>query len=432
MVAVKKNRKQRRMEQKLKRKEAKRQRKESALHIQTLFQKAITMHQNESPEEIAKFYQKKLEDPETPLEELELYGMSAVEFESFDTGIALLKKAHKLSPGSLEVLFYLGSTYYHLRLYDQALEYLKKAFILGRNHIPTISLLALVQLEREDFASTIEYCHHGLEFFPNGPELLTTLGEAFLRSKQYERAMLALKKSYLLDPINTRTLSLLYISLTQAKDSLNINEIYPFKKLIQAYSPTEFPATKQANPESQFFDSLSELIRNHPSLENNPVGLSTRNGSQTLGDLLQSSDHPFFQFVERHIHLAVENYIKNVDLPEKHPTLLKTPREYRIASWAVVLKEGGHQAPHVHLDGWLSGVYYLRLPDEFDHLPDHQGELCFGEWSDKFECFDYGEASYHPPKIGNIIMFPSFLWHKTIPFHSHGERICISFDIIPT
>ena len=33
------------------------------------------------------------------------------------------------------------------------------------------------------------------------------------------------------------------------------------------------------------------------------------------------------------------------------------------------------------------------------------------------------------PKIGDLILFPSSLYHKTIPFNSNEERICIAFDI---
>ena len=32
------------------------------------------------------------------------------------------------------------------------------------------------------------------------------------------------------------------------------------------------------------------------------------------------------------------------------------------------------------------------------------------------------------PKTGDLIMFPSSLYHKTIPFDTKGERVCIAFD----
>ena len=35
------------------------------------------------------------------------------------------------------------------------------------------------------------------------------------------------------------------------------------------------------------------------------------------------------------------------------------------------------------------------------------------------------------PKEGKIILFPSTLYHKTIPFSSDDKRISLAFDVIP-
>ena len=35
------------------------------------------------------------------------------------------------------------------------------------------------------------------------------------------------------------------------------------------------------------------------------------------------------------------------------------------------------------------------------------------------------------PKEGDVIFFPSSVFHRTIPFKSNEERICIAFDVKP-
>jgi hypothetical protein len=35
------------------------------------------------------------------------------------------------------------------------------------------------------------------------------------------------------------------------------------------------------------------------------------------------------------------------------------------------------------------------------------------------------------PKVGDIVLFPSSLFHRTIPFESNEQRICIAFDLKP-
>ena len=37
----------------------------------------------------------------------------------------------------------------------------------------------------------------------------------------------------------------------------------------------------------------------------------------------------------------------------------------------------------------------------------------------------------HSPKNFDLTLFPSSLFHETIPFNSQDERHCIAFDLIP-
>ena len=32
---------------------------------------------------------------------------------------------------------------------------------------------------------------------------------------------------------------------------------------------------------------------------------------------------------------------------------------------------------------------------------------------------------------GDMVLFPSYLYHRTLPFESDAERICVAFDVIP-
>ena len=37
----------------------------------------------------------------------------------------------------------------------------------------------------------------------------------------------------------------------------------------------------------------------------------------------------------------------------------------------------------------------------------------------------------YQPKLGDIVLFPSSLHHRTIPFSTNTDRISIAFDLIP-
>jgi hypothetical protein len=34
-------------------------------------------------------------------------------------------------------------------------------------------------------------------------------------------------------------------------------------------------------------------------------------------------------------------------------------------------------------------------------------------------------------KVGDLVLFPSWLVYRTLPFHSDQERVCIAFNIKP-
>ena len=33
---------------------------------------------------------------------------------------------------------------------------------------------------------------------------------------------------------------------------------------------------------------------------------------------------------------------------------------------------------------------------------------------------------------GRLVLFPSWFWHRTLPFAQAGERISVAFDVMPT
>ncbi|NCW50279.1 MAG: hypothetical protein EBV89_03205, partial [Betaproteobacteria bacterium] len=35
------------------------------------------------------------------------------------------------------------------------------------------------------------------------------------------------------------------------------------------------------------------------------------------------------------------------------------------------------------------------------------------------------------PRVGRLVLFPSYFWHGTYPFQANTNRIAISADIVP-
>ena len=105
------------------------------------------------------------------------------------------------------------------------------------------------------------------------------------------------------------------------------------------------------------------------------------------------------------------------------------PASFALQGWTVRLIDGGAQAEHIHPDGWLSGVCYVQVPDFTDR---DEGSIEFGLWGYDYPVrdADYPRRRFYP-EMGKIVLFPSSLFHRTIPFASGQERICVAFDLIP-
>ena len=129
------------------------------------------------------------------------------------------------------------------------------------------------------------------------------------------------------------------------------------------------------------------------------------------------------------IERAVERYVERGPPASAHPFLASVPESVVVTAWAVVLERGGFQIPHVHPAGWLSGVYYVRVPAPPPGRP-HEGWIEFGQPDPALG----GEADpptrLLDPEVGSMVLFPSYVYHRTLPFDTPGPRISIAFDVM--
>ena len=91
-----------------------------------------------------------------------------------------------------------------------------------------------------------------------------------------------------------------------------------------------------------------------------------------------------------------------------------------------------HQSPHIHPAGWLSGVYYASVPKSIaDGDPAHSGWLELGTPPSDLPPPERPLIRRFRPEPGLLVLFPSYLYHRTIPFEDDSPRISIAFDIEP-
>ncbi len=173
-------------------------------------------------------------------------------------------------------------------------------------------------------------------------------------------------------------------------------------------------------------EMVQDLLEMKNNLESTPQDLLTR-GEQTSGNIFlsnNSSVQKIKNIIEqritlyRHEHRRVDDgFLKN------------WPTEALLHGWIIDLKSGGSLGSHMHKQGWLSGSLYLNLQKERN---SSQGNIVFDLHGAEYP----KENQKYPSKElqidkGDMVLFPSSIFHHTIPLTSNENRITLAFDLKP-
>jgi Bardet-Biedl syndrome 4 protein len=113
--------------------------------------------------------------------------------------------AARLSPRDWEIFHNQGVCYIHLKDYSQARECLRKAIQLNRAVVSFIHLGRVYLLQGETGMAQDLY-RHAVEFNPENPDLMTTLGLLYLETSQPQKAMNLLGNALTYDPTHFKAI----------------------------------------------------------------------------------------------------------------------------------------------------------------------------------------------------------------------------------
>lgn len=156
---------------------------------------------------------------------------------------------------------------------------------------------------------------------------------------------------------------------------------------------------------------------------------SLRHGTETTEDLARHGD-PAIQALFRAFDAPIRDYMAFIGHGDD-ALRRRNHGTYRFnGSWSVRLRNAGFHANHVHPRGWISSACYIDLPENMADNGKADGCLAFGE---------PGILTAPPlhaqhvvrPEPGLLVLFPSYVWHGTLPFHSEQARLTVAFDAVP-
>jgi tetratricopeptide (TPR) repeat protein len=358
------------------------------------------------------------------------------------------EKAIEINPNYADAHNNLGVIYQDLGENQKAKEYFKKAISINPNHANANNNLGVIFKKLGELQKAIGCYEKAIAINPNFQVALFNRGKVLFEQGEFELSLIdfdncnnsdsrfwALLSLYALghiDEIYKR------IEENSQLDEKNIS-VAAFSSFIaykekksthQNFCPNPIDFIHHSNLSSHLQDLnsfITEVIKelhNVPTIWE-PFGKTTIRGFQSTSNLFTKLQKEI-QNLKSIIITEIESYYLKF-INENCSFIKKWPSKYDLAFWHVILKKQGHQNPHIHPAGWLSGVIYLKVVPS---IKKNEGAIEFSLNGKNF--YDAKSPKLvHLPKTGDIVLFPSSLHHKTIPFSTDTDRISIAFDLVP-
>ena len=409
---------------------------------------AVLAEQNK-PQEALENYNKSIKINPNYSQAYNNLGVCLYKLGKIDEAIQGYRKAIEIQPKHAGAYNNLGAVFKELGKHKKSITCFQKAIEIQPKHADAYNNLGNVLQDLGELQKAINCYEKTIQINPNYVNAHYNLGTVFKQLGEHKKAISCfqktnsivskeelLKYSYLLEGLEDYSKKLekfieeetcsrkIAAMAAYVSKKENIINIYPFCK-----DPLNFVSIKNLKNELTSTDDFSEnLLERMEKIHSvwEPKPTTTKGGYQTLGNLFDGTDIEITKLkkiIEKQIIVYRKIYKHSEDYFIK-----KWPHKCKFSAWYVKLLKQGHQKSHMHARGWLSGVFYVRIPKL---LNKYEGSIKF-----VLSGYDFPEDKNlpnltHSPNDFDLVLFPSSLLHQTIPFNSHDERHSIAFDLIP-
>jgi tetratricopeptide (TPR) repeat protein len=180
-----------------------------------------------------------------------------------------------------------------------------------------------------------------------------------------------------------------------------------------------------------FHAALANELADHPARRPERLGSTSVKSVRIDEPHVTRSRH--MAALEGHLSTLIGAHVDRLE--GDHPFNLARPATALVRYWVLLSDGEGYQIPHAHPGGWLSGVYYVAVPDAIVCGSGPAGCLQF-VLPEKASA--PGRAIEGPmirPQAGLFVTFPAHAHHQTFAYApALGDtvpRIVVAFDLEP-
>jgi len=304
----------------------------------------------------------------------------------YDLGLEVTRQMMVNFPNIHFSYFNRANIEFQLGNIDQAIKYVFKTLELAPKFTIAFRLLIDCYFKKNDFSQAYNICSHIIDNFGYDQHLLSKM--FYIKHK---------------------------LTITKYDEYFDCQALVKIKSLPQK--------------QSESLNDFGKFLLNHQSLSPSTEDYSTRNGFHT-GSII-NENNPLMQHYKEYIYNTVLEYLE--DISKKIPAIsVFKSKNFELSGWAVRMGKNGYQDPHIHPAGIVSGVFYVSVPDVINTTTSNEGWLRFGRMPSDFVLSpeDREMVEYIKPEKGLLVLFPSYMWHDTVPIDSPQERISFAFDLV--
>ena len=147
---------------------------------------------------------------------------------------------------------------------------------------------------------------------------------------------------------------------------------------------------------------------------------------------LFEQSHPALQWLHQCINKSISDYLSKSGV--------SVSIQWQLQGWANINRQGDYHALHNHPHSYLSGTYYVSMPDQpatagqRDDL--NPGDISFFDPRPQANMMAIaGDPQIDPehrvtPAPGLLLLWPSFVHHAVHPNCAEQARVSVSFNVV--